>query len=906
LYVASHPSIWKLEDPEGQGVATRRTELVTGFRFNGNGCDIHGPFLGPDGRLYWTDGRHGYKVKTREGTTLEGLASRIWRCRTDGSAVERLCGGGFDNPVELAWTPDGELIGTMDQGPGDALLHFVEGGVYPMEHPCLHEFPRTGPLLGSVRQYSPVLPAALCGLTSYRSAVFGKEYTDTLFSTHYMVHKVVRHTLVRDGSTFRAEDADFLTTSDHGVRFTDVLEDADGSLLVIDMGNWFTYGFPGNPLPRPEALGAIYRVRRAGVRVADPSGTALRLATRTPGELAALLDDERPAVRDQVVGRLARLGAAAVPALEAVLRLPTRLVRARQNAVWALCRIQAPAARASLRLALADKAAGVRSAAVHALGLERDAEAVTGLCALVRGDEAPIRRKAAEALGRIGRPEAVPALLDGLRRGGDRFLEHSLIYALIQINDRTATLPALRAAVPRVRRAGLIALDQMRDGHLDKDEVSPLLEADDADLQQAALEVVGKRPAWSDLARSVLRKWLVQPRLSPTRERILTGFLQTSGGEAAVQAVVTEALAHARTAPAVRSFLLSTVGSTRIDPLPPGWVEGVRRALEDTDIGVQRAALAVVKTRYSKECDAQLARLARRSGLPADPRIAALECLAARRKQLDPEAFTLLTGQLAESADPLSRLAAARALAGGPLADDQLLELARSLKSCSTLVLRLLLPVFSRARNPAVGKALIQGLKEAPGAEALTLAELDAVLAGYPETVRHQARGLREKLAERQKGQAAYLARLTRELADRKGDADAGQEVFLSAKAACYGCHRAVGRGGNVGPDLSRIGRIRTRAELLESIIFPSLTIAPEYRSHQVTTRDGRVVTGLVLRETGDALYLRTTDLREVRIARTNVEDLSPSAVSLVPDGLEKLLSKQELCDLLEFLTRQR
>jgi hypothetical protein len=45
--------------------------------------------------------------------------------------------------------------------------------------------------------------------------------------------------------------------------------------------------------------------------------------------------------------------------------------------------------------------------------------------------------------------------------------------------------------------------------------------------------------------------------------------------------------------------------------------------------------------------------------------------------------------------------------------------------------------------------------------------------------------------------------------------------------------------------------------------------------------------------------------LEEVRIARTNVEELSPSAVSLIPDGLEKLLSKQELCDLLEFLTLQ-
>ena len=170
VYTASHPSLWKLEDPGDTGRATRRTEPVTGFGFNGNGRDLHGPFPGPDGRLYWTDGRHGYKVRTREGQTVEGLAARIRRCRTDGREVERLCCGGFDNPVEIAFTPDGEPIGTMDQGTGDWRLHYVEGGVYPMEHPCLTEFPRTGPLLGAVRQYTPLLLAALCGLTNYRSA----------------------------------------------------------------------------------------------------------------------------------------------------------------------------------------------------------------------------------------------------------------------------------------------------------------------------------------------------------------------------------------------------------------------------------------------------------------------------------------------------------------------------------------------------------------------------------------------------------------------------------------------------------------------------------------------------------------------------------------------------------------
>jgi putative heme-binding domain-containing protein len=65
-------------------------------------------------------------------------------------------------------------------------------------------------------------------------------------------------------------------------------------------------------------------------------------------------------------------------------------------------------------------------------------------------------------------------------------------------------------------------------------------------------------------------------------------------------------------------------------------------------------------------------------------------------------------------------------------------------------------------------------------------------------------------------------------------------------------------------------------------------------------------VTGLVTRETAESLDLRSADLAEIRIPRGEIESLSPAAVSLMPDGLEKTLSRQELADLLEFLSRQK
>jgi putative heme-binding domain-containing protein len=906
LYTASHPSFWRLEDAEGQGRATRRVELLTGFGFNGNGCDIHGPFLGPDGRLYWTDGRHGYKVTTRDSERLEGLAARVWRCRPDGTDVERVCGGGFDNPVEIAFTAEGEAIGTMDQGQGDCLLHYVDGGVYPMEHPCLAEFPTTGPFLGAVRQYSPVLPAALCGLLRYRSGVFGSEYQGAFFSTHYMVHKVVRHELVREGSTFRALDADFLTTTAHDVRLTDVVEDADGSLLVVDMGAWYTYGFPGNPPPKPDALGAIYRVKRAGAPTfADPRGKALNIAGRSPAELASLLDDPRPVVRDRAIERLAKLEAAAVKALSAIVRAENEATeRARRNAVWALCRMDHGDARRPLREALGDPAAGVRTAAAHALGLARDETAVGPLGRLVQTDSPPVRRKAAEALGRIGRAEAVPQILAGLRAGDDRFLEHALIYALIRINSRSATIAALSDGSRLVRRGGLIALDQMKDGELAAQDVAPLLDADDADLRRTAVEVVSRHPGWSALIHAPLRRWLGAAEQSPGQARALADALIASAHDTAIRGIVAEAINERQTSLATRLLLLGVIREWRLDPFPSEWVEPLGRCL--TEPSVCHEALATVKALRLTQLDGQLAGLARRDELGVDLRIAALECLGGRQGALAAGDFTLLRDHLADSVDPLVRLGAARALGASRLTTDQLVDLAATAERCGSLVLRLLLPVFARANDAPIGMALVAGLERSAAAEALSPAELDQTLKPYGAVVNERAESLRVRLVARQRARGEALARLGGELAPLAGNPDRGQEVFLSTKAGCYGCHRAVGRGGSVGPDLSRIGQIRSRAELLESIVIPGRTIAPEYRGYQVATRDGRTLTGLIVRDAPDAIVVRTSDLAEVRIPRGEVEDMTPSTSSLMPEGLETILSRQELCDLLEFLIQQR
>lgn len=915
VYTASHPSVWRLEDSNGDGRADRREPLVTRFNFNGNGCDLHGPFLGPDGWMYWTDGRHGYDVTTREGQHLKGLAARIWRCRFDGSGIERICGGGFDNPVELAFTETGEMIGTMDQGTGDALLHYVEGGVYPRDdHPCMAEFKMTGPPLEPITSFSAALPAALCGLVALRSDHFGPDFQNTLLTTQFNVHRLQQHILTPGGATFRCVNRDFVVSSNYDLRLSDVLEDADGSLLAVDMGAWFNYGCPTAKIARPEVFGSIYRIRRTGVpAVNDPWGRMHDLKQFPPEKLVQWLDDPRPLFRDRVITELARRGDPAVAVLhQAAVRGPESEGRGndvlrRRNALWALCRIGTPSALVVVRQGLDDKDSSVRMVAAHCAGLVRDAAAAKALAAMAVRDEPALRRRAAAALGRIGKTDSVPALLESLRTGGvDRVLEHSIVYALIEIGNREATQAALNDPSPLVRRAGLTALDQMDHGELTRDLTVPLLDTDDPDLQQAALAVISRHEGWSDEIRRLVGQWLATADLAPSQSQSLAGALLALAANEDIQNQVSRALTDSATPIENRRLLLRVVSRSRLDQLPPKWIDALGVLLTHSTGELARESVAVVRARNLAQFDGALTRLSARSDVPVEIRIAALECLGPRQRKLDDITFKLLSAQLAETGDPLVKVAAARALGSFRPEIRQLVGLSAAVAEAGPLTLPLLLPAFSESSSSDVGRALFQALLKSPGTGALGPNEVHALMRRFPDEVQELARPLVARLADREREQEVYLTELVSRTLQTPGNTERGREVFFSQKVGCYGCHRIDGKGGAVGPDLSLVGRFRDPRALLEAVIFPSSTIVPEFRSYSIITRDGKSASGMIVAETADAVYLRTSQLAEIRLSRNEIEEIAPSNVSIMPQGLEKTMSDQEFADLLEFLYRRR
>jgi putative heme-binding domain-containing protein len=105
---------------------------------------------------------------------------------------------------------------------------------------------------------------------------------------------------------------------------------------------------------------------------------------------------------------------------------------------------------------------------------------------------------------------------------------------------------------------------------------------------------------------------------------------------------------------------------------------------------------------------------------------------------------------------------------------------------------------------------------------------------------------------------------------------------------------------------LTRIGQIRQPRDLLESILFPSASFVRSYEPLAIRTVDGQVHSGVVKSDTPTEIVLSVAADKETRIARAEIESALPGKVSIMPAGLDKQLTLQELSDLVEFLKHCR
>jgi putative membrane-bound dehydrogenase-like protein len=914
LYVSAPPSIWRLTDTNGDGVADTREEWWQGKTLTGCANDLHGPYSGPDGWIYWTKGAFAEQTYERAGKApLVTRASHILRRRPGDPAIDVVMTGGMDNPVDVSFTPGGERILTatfVEQpqlGRRDGILHAVYGGVYGKPNAVVDGHQRTGELMPVLSELGPAVPA---GLTRYTATAFGSGFRDNFFAAMFNLRKVTRHVLEPSGATFTIRDSDFLTSDNRDFHPTDVIEDADGSLLVIDTGAWYKLCCPTSQLAKPDVLGGIYRIRRAGAtRVRDPRG--LTVAWRaSPAVLARLLSDPRTAVQNRAVSELARRGDAAVVVLSDVLRTSPS-ADARRNAVWSLTRIDGARAREAARLALNDRDETVRQAAIHSAGLLRDAGAAPALRDALRAGPPSIQRAAAEALGRIGDARAVPDLLAAAAAAADRVLEHSITYALIEINDPAATAAGTQAATPRSKRAALVALDQMDNRTLEPGAVVPLLDSGEGLLKDTAWWIAGHHPEWGSALARYFESHLSAPATPPEEREALQQKLAQFGENPAIQsllaATVERATSRDQRVSALRAMALTA--RTRLKALPEAWIAPLVGILRLPDTSVLGEAIAVIRSASAPKAAAvvlqeALLRAARDAAQTLETRLAALSAVPDGLSTVDPDVFEIVRKAL-EPAQPIAARADAAAIVEKARFDAaQLVALAASLRTTGPLELPRLLRAYDKGGDEAAGLAMIAALRDSTSRAVVRADVLRPILAKYPASVQKDGDALLNSITADTADQARRLDTLLATL--QGGDVARGQTVFNSPKVACSSCHAIGYIGGRIGPDLTRIGEVRTPRDLLEAIVFPSASFARGYEPVVIKVRSGDVRSGVLRNnELPDEVVLGN-EREDIRIPRRDIVEMQPGTVSLMPPGLADQLTRQELADLLEFLKATR
>jgi putative heme-binding domain-containing protein len=142
------------------------------------------------------------------------------------------------------------------------------------------------------------------------------------------------------------------------------------------------------------------------------------------------------------------------------------------------------------------------------------------------------------------------------------------------------------------------------------------------------------------------------------------------------------------------------------------------------------------------------------------------------------------------------------------------------------------------------------------------------------------------------------MRRFSNDLRAGAGDPQAGKLLFAKH---CGICHQLHGEGQKIGPDLTSANR-QDLAALLGNIVDPSAVVRREYVNHVIVTTSGQVVGGILADQTGAGVTLLTAENKRINVPNDEIEELTESEVSLMPERILEALTPQERRDLFSYL----
>ena len=881
-YVANSTEFLHLKDTDGDGKADTRRVVLSGFGKEDTHHIIHTFRFGPDARLYFNQSIYIHShVETPHGVRRLN-AGGIWRFAPESLTLD-VFARGWVNPWGHAFDRWGRSLVTDGAG-GEGINYGFPGAAYQTA---------AGTPRILKRGMNPGSPK-YCGLEMIDGRHLPDDAQGQLVTNDFRANRVCRFRLTDQGSGFASEKlADLIHSERVTFRPIDVKMGPDGAIYIAD---WY------NPIiqhgevdfrdeRRDRTHGRIWRVTAKG-RPTLPRIDFTKLSTP---ELLAQLKSRESYAREMAKRVLFTRGSqAVVPELTKWLasldsldpdfeRLRLEALRLRQGLDRGS---QSDVDARLLKAVLASPDARARAAAARIVcdWADRLEAPVELLAPSVDDPSALVRLEGVRALATLGGKRAAELALHAVDYERDDALDYSVWLAARETKD--AWLPAVldgtfaddghfgrvifavrsaeaTAAVPRI----VTALKRGEIPEMDRPAalsvIATLGEPDDLRLVFDIVTDPATPPAQAAALLGDLLDAHHRRRIAPTGDVAAIEKLVTSPDDACAAraieataawqvAAATEELAgiadSASRSPAVRKAAIAALGGLPGDP--------PRAAL---------LKLCAAPGRDELDLAAMIAAL-----VPRSPTDAASQAVSFLGTAQSAAARTLVFQAFLSAQEGATKLAGALDASTTPLSPEAAHDGQQAVSA-------------SGRQEPGLSQAIATAAARSPGGvpqnavspHAMSAAELDAFV----------------------------------ELVRGKADATRGAAVYARENLKCVTCHRidtAGGRvdkaGGRVGPNLTAIGASSPLDYVIDSLIYPAKNVKEGYNTVVVQTDDGQVITGIQVARSDAELILRTATGTEVKIPTADIDEES-AGTSLMPTGLIDSLSREELADLVRYLS---
>lgn len=920
IYYTCIPSLYLMRDEDGDNQADGKTTLHTGFgaRVAFRGHDMHGLVIGPDGRLYFSIGDRGANVDTPNGKLLNVESGSVFRCELDGSNLE-LYATGLRNPQELAFDNFGNLFtgdNNSDSGDQARWVYVVEDGDtgWRMAYQYL---PDRGPF-NREKIWEPLheeQPAYIVppianfadgpsGLDFYPGTGFGDMFRDQFFladfrgTTNQSGIRSIRNE--SDGAFFKiAEDQQPIWE----ILATDFQFGPDGAIYICDWVN----GWEG------EGKGRIYRFistdHHSDAIVAEVKQLlASNISEVEVAQLAEYLGHADRRIRQKAQLELATRGE--LDALLAAARSGKSLME-RLHGMWGLdhlgrTKLELQDDVRSCFLSLAgEEEVELRAHAIRLLGEFGGEGAVEAARTALGDSSARVRYFALKSLRKLedtGSFERVVAEIAG-NAGRDPIIRHGGIMALTAVATPEELTNLKSHPAMQVRRAAVVALRRLESPAIAEylTDAHPLVVAEAARAIHD-VPIIDAYPALAELISTPSED-------EELLRRVLNANLRLGQPENAAKLAQ---FAASETSPlAMRLEAISMLGSWET-PRNRDRVLGMWRPFEARDPQTAADALAPVIAGFANAAsELRVAVGSVGSRLKIATAAPVLKALVIDQK-MEPEQRAEALVALVDLGDP-----DLESIVNSALKDSDVAVRAAALSIAGTVMPEQAASLLAKAALGGETKerqTAIAALGKMPDASEGLMNVLSMWAAGdLPPEVQLEAL----TAAEAHKSSAEVADILQRVNAKRDssiplevyretlfgGDARKGQTVFREkVSVSCVRCHKVGFDGGEVGPELTRIAVDKTREYLLESIVDPNKAIAKGFESAILLDADGQVHTGVVRNETDAEITLIDAEGKITTFDKEEIESRAPSK-SAMPDDLVKNLTKDELRDLVEYLS---